>query len=47
VGANKIKEKLGIKCLGQEPLKLDIIREGAVANVYKLDREALNAILNK
>jgi hypothetical protein len=39
VGAIRVKEKLGIRCLGEEVVDFGIIRPGTLAKVYELTRE--------
>jgi RimJ/RimL family protein N-acetyltransferase len=39
VGAIKVKEKLGIRCIGEEVIGFDIIREGTIGKVFELTRE--------
>ncbi len=39
VGAIRVKEKLGIRCIGEELVDFGIIRPGTLAKVYELTRE--------
>jgi len=39
VGAIRVKEKLGIRCVGEEVVDFGIIRAGTLAKVYELTRE--------
>jgi RimJ/RimL family protein N-acetyltransferase len=39
VGAIRVKEKLGIRFIGEERVELGIIRSGTLARVYELTRE--------
>lgn len=39
IGAIKVKEKLGIRCIGEEVIGFDIIKEGTLGKVYELTRE--------
>jgi RimJ/RimL family protein N-acetyltransferase len=38
-GAIRVKEKLGIRCIGEETIDFGVIRAGTVAKVYELTRE--------
>jgi RimJ/RimL family protein N-acetyltransferase len=40
-GAIRVKEKLGIRCIGEESIGFDIIREGTLGKVYELTRDEL------
>lgn len=39
VGAIRVKEKLGIRCIGEEVVGFGIIRDGTLAKVFELTRE--------
>lgn len=39
VGAIRVKEKLGIRCIGEERVDFGIIRPGTLAQVFELTRE--------
>ena len=39
IGAVKVKEKLGIRCIGEEVIGFDIIKEGTLGKVFELTRE--------
>jgi RimJ/RimL family protein N-acetyltransferase len=39
VGALRVKEKLGIRCIGEELVDFGVIRAGTLARVYELTRE--------
>ena len=39
VGAIRVKEKLGIRFIGEEVVDLGVIRSGTLAKVYELTRE--------
>ncbi len=41
IGAIKVKEKLGIRCIGEEVIGFDIIREGTIGKVFELTRAEL------
>jgi hypothetical protein len=39
VGAIRVKEKLGIRCIGEEVVDFGIIRAGTLAKVFEFTRE--------
>ncbi len=39
IGAIKVKEKLGIRCIGEEVIGFDIIKDGTLGKVFELTRE--------
>lgn len=39
LGAIRVKEKLGIRCIGEELVSLGVIRDGTLAKVFELSRE--------
>jgi hypothetical protein len=41
IGAIRVKEKLGIRCIGEELIGFGIIKEGTQAKVFELTREEL------
>ena len=45
IGAIRVKEKLGIPCIGQEAINFGIIKNGTVAKVFELTRSNLQAML--
>ena len=45
VGAQRVKEKLGITCIGQELIENPNIIEGTMAKVYELGREQALGII--
>jgi hypothetical protein len=38
-GALRVKEKLGIRCLGEEVVEFGVIKAGTLAKVFELTRE--------
>jgi hypothetical protein len=44
-GANRIKQKLGIECIGEEPISYSFMLPGLTAKVYRLTRPALAALI--
>jgi RimJ/RimL family protein N-acetyltransferase len=44
--ANRIKEKLGIACCGEEPISYPFMLSGLTAKVYRLSRPALASLLS-
>jgi hypothetical protein len=45
VAANRIKDKLGLRCIGQERITAPFMLEGLTANVYRLDRRDVQRLL--
>lgn len=43
IGAIKVKEKLGIRCIGEEEINFGFIKEGTKAKVFELRREDLQS----
>lgn len=39
IGAIKVKEKLGIRCIGEEIIGFDIIKDGTIGRVFELTRD--------
>jgi RimJ/RimL family protein N-acetyltransferase len=39
VGAIRVKEKLGIRCVGEETLDFDIIKKGTLGRIFELTRQ--------
>lgn len=39
IGAIRVKEKLGIRCVGEETLNFDIIKEGTLGKIFELTRQ--------
>ncbi|MNS64575.1 hypothetical protein D3C72_977090 [compost metagenome] len=39
IGAIKVKEKLGIRCIGEEVIGFDIIKYGTIGKVFELTRD--------
>lgn len=43
-GSIRVKEKLGIRCIGEETVGFGIIKDGTRTKVFELNREELNLI---
>ncbi|MES2854526.1 MAG: GNAT family N-acetyltransferase [Bdellovibrionota bacterium] len=46
-GALRVKEKLGIRVIGEEAIGFGIVRDGTIATVFELTRDENDALLDK